>query len=537
MSSQAKKNQPKIWLIIVVILVISCCCFVSLALAGGLFMRSEGVTLEGLVSGSRQKEIQNDVIEALPEEGDSVLEPEQEEPAFDQTEVVPQVEEELVPQEQPDVEETLPPQQKEEFLLAITPSGIWKVYEESQDVQQISNDVLDAPRPYRKGLSPDKKYYAYITGDLNPTLVVLDLQTNSRVFESPLSGPNSQIKPGMDASDPGQSVLLAMQTFGSMAWSPDSMHLAFVGAMDNTNTDLYLLNAANLSISRLSDESSNAASINWSPDGRFIEFTTVNNFGTGAGRDMDAIWAYDMSQGNANLLEQSTSSGEEFVSWIDNETFYIHSWSAVCSSYNLRTMNAATGSQDVIFESCFSGVAYDPDGKMGIVAVSDMFVDACQCGDVDEFGTYSFGERLGFSDAGIKIKKFEPINAYNVELLDPGNLFAIYTEEGLSHLFDTSGFPISIPNAVTGLKPYPSPNGDYWVWYPYYGDNTALWITDQQSNPIELSTTSSGNVVWGDGGNRLYFYELNQIFYADAPSFNPIFFAEIPDSQIYAIGK
>jgi hypothetical protein len=530
------RNNSKPWLIIIVIFIVLCCCCLSLALAGVLFMRSEGITLENIFSGPMQEATQSDLTNVFPQEEDLVPEPAQEEPPIDQTDSTNQDEVEI-PQEQPDEEEPLPPQQTEDFILAITPSGIWTVNEESQEVQQISNDVLDGPRPYRKGLSPDKKYYAYITGDLNPKLVILNLQTNSRVFETPLSGPNSGIKPDMDAGDPGQSVLLAIQIFGSLAWSPDSTHLAFVGAMDNTNTDLYLLNATDLSISHLSDEGSNAAYLNWSPDGRFIQFVTVNNFGTGAGMDMDAIWVYDRSQGSTKLLEQSTISGEEFVSWIDNESFYINSWSAMCSSFNLRIINAVTGNQEVILESCFSGIAYNPEGKLGILAVSDYFEDACQCGDVDEYGTYSFGERLGMSDVGIKIKKFEKINAYNVELLDSGNLFAVYTDEGLTHLFDVTGFPISIPNAVSGLKPFPSPNGNYWAWYPYYGDNTALWITEQQSNPIQLSTTSSGNVIWSNDGGRLYFFEGNRIFYADAPDFSPTLFTEIPDSQIFVIGN
>ncbi|MDY6866806.1 MAG: hypothetical protein SVT56_02710 [Chloroflexota bacterium] len=537
MKSQDGNKRPKLWVIIIVVLVILGCCCTSLALAVVLFTGSEGMTLDGLFSGPNLEETQNDGTEVIPEGDDLVSEPEQVEPSFDQTEAVPQEIEESEPQEQPGEEKTQLPAQTEDFLLAITPSGIWKVNEESQEILQISYDVLDAPEPYRKGLSPDKKYYAYITGDIEPRLVLLNLQTNRRVFETPLSGSNSGIKPDMDAGDPGHSVLLAMQFFGSIAWSPDSTYLAFVAAMTNSNTDLYLLNVADLSVSRLSDESSNAALINWSPDGRFIEFTTVNNFGTGAGMDMDAIWVCDRNQGSTKLLEQSTSSGEVFISWINNESFYMNSWSQLCSNNNLRAINAVTGSQEVIFESCFSSVAYDPNEKMGIFAVNDMLVGSCECGEVDEYGTYSFGDRLGMSDVGIMFGKFEQINAFGVELLDPGNLFALYTGDGLSHLFDTTGFPISIPNEVAGLKPYPSPNGDYWAWYPYYGDNTSLWITDQQSNPMKLSTSVSGNVIWGDTGNRLYFYESNQIFYADAPDFKTKLFAEIPVSQILVIGN
>jgi WD40 repeat protein len=521
MVSPANNKRPASWLMIVLaILVIGCCCL-SIVVGGVWLMRSRGTTLEDWLSGPAQEGSQSEGYEVQPQEESQAADPAQEETAINQTETVPQES----------------PQQMDEFLLAITTSGIWQVNEETQEILQLSNDVLDAPRPYRKGLSPDKKFYAYITGDLNPTLVLLNLETNSRAYETPLSGPNSQIKPNMDAGDPGRSVLLAMQFYGSLAWSPDSTHLAFVAAMDNASTDLYLLNVTDQSLSRLSDESSNAAHINWSPDGRFIEFVTINNFGTGAGVDIDAIWVYDRSQGSTKLLEQATSSGEEFISWIDNESFYINSWNAICSAYNMRTINAVTGAQDMIYDRCFSGIAYDAVGKMGLLAVNEFFIDACQCGEVDDFGTYVFGESMGMGDVGIKIKKFEYINAYGVELLDPGNLFAIYTDEGLTHLFDTTGFPISIPNAVAGLKPFPSPTGAYWAWYPYYGDNTGLMVTDNQSTLFELSASSSGNVVWRDDGNRLYFIESNRILAADAPDFSPSIFAEIPVSEIFVIGK
>jgi hypothetical protein len=515
MDSQVRNSRPKIWIIIVIILFILSCCVLSLIAAGILFARSQGVTLRNLITDPIQQDPQIEISESIPQA----------------------TEEEYVPQEQPIQGEASTQSINEDYILAITSSGIWRINENSQELTKISDDTIDAPTPYRKGLSPNKRYYSYITGDINPKLVILDLQEKIRVSESPLSSPNSQIKPEMTAADPGQSVLMAMQSAGSLAWAPDGIHLAFVAAMDNSNTDLYLLNTTDFSINRLTDESSNATYINWSPDGRFIEFVTIDNFGTGAGMGMDALWVYDMSQGIVKMLENSTSSGEEFISWIDNTSFYISSWSALCGSYNLRKVDALTGIQEVILASCFSHAAYDPVGQLGLVAVSDFFVGACQCGDVSEFGTYSFGKRLGMSEMGVTLKKFEPINAFSVELLDPGNLFAVYTEQGLTHLFDSTGFPIPIPNEVSGLKPFPSPTGDYWVWYPYYGDNTGLWLTDNQMNLFELSVSSLGNVVWSNGGDRVYFYELNQIFYADAPGFNPTLYLEIPDSQIYAIGK
>jgi hypothetical protein len=522
MNSQSGSKNSKLWIIIVVILAIIGCCCLVLALAGVIYLQSENMTLEEVFSNPEQ------VLE--PPLGVTRVPPQELE-----EQASPQAEEQVPPQEEQIPGDTVPATEMDDHLIAIATSGVWKVNEETQEVIQLSNDVLDAPKPYRHGLSPDKKYYAYITGEYTPTLVVIDMQSNSIIFEKALSGPNSQIKPDMNAGDPGQSVLLAMQFYGSLTWSPDSTRLAFVAAMDNSNTDLYLFNPTDLSVTRLTDENSNAAHINWSPDGYFIHYVTVNNFGTGAGMDMDAVWVYDMGQGTPKMLEQSSSSGEEFLAWIDNKSFYMYSWSAVCTNYNLRAVDAVTGNQEVIYESCFSGAAYDPENKFGLLTVSDILVGACQCGEVEDYGTYSFGASMGMSD--VKVKKFEYLNAYSVELLDSGNIFAVYTDAGLSHLFDNTGYPLPIPDAVAGMRPNPSPNGEYWAWSPYYGDQTGLLVTDNQMNVFDLNTLTSTNSVWSDDSNRLYYSDFARIFYADAPDFSGTLFAEIPEGEIYAIGK
>lgn len=522
MSSQVGIKNSKPWLIIVVALVIGCCCCLVVSLAGVMFLQSKNMTIDEVLSN--------------PEQAIQPLLDVTRVPAQEMEEQSPsQAEEQVPPQEQVSPENQVPLADSQDNLIAIASSGVWKVNEITQEVVQLSNDVLDSPQSVKQGISPDKKYFSYLTGDINPTLVVINLETNSIILETPLSGLASQIKPDMTAADPGLSVLLAMQFEGSFAWSPDSSLLAFVAAMDNSNTDLYLFDPTDLSVTRLTNEASNAAHIHWSPDGYFIEYVSINNFGTGAGVDMDAIWVYDMGQGIPKMLEQTISSGEEFLAWIDNKSFYMHSWSAACSNFNLRAIDAVTGNQDVVYESCFSGAAYEPERKFGLLTVSDILVGSCLCGEVEDYGTYSFGESIGVSEA--KIKKFEYLNAYNVELLNPGKIFAVYTDVGLSHLFDLTGFPIPIPSEVTGLKPSASPNGKYWAWSPYYGDAVGLWVTDNQMNVYDLSSFFANNSIWSDTGDRLYFFEFARIFYADAPDFSSTLFAEIPDGEILAIGK
>jgi hypothetical protein len=56
-------------------------------------------------------------------------------------------------------------------------------------------------------------------------------------------------------------------------------------------------------------------------------------------------------------------------------------------------------------------------------------------------------------------------------------------------------------------------------------------------NVFDLNTLTSTNSVWSDDSNRLYYSDFARIFYADAPDFSGTLFAEIPEGEIYAIGK
>ena len=516
------KNPAKsrIWMIVVVLLVLVCCC--AAVIGGGLiYLRNQDLGWRDVLpSGLEEPQVVPEVSIITPVPEDSV-------------QLIPQVETEVsintpVPEQpgQPTPQIESEESQNDlspETILAVTSSGIWVVDAQTHEAVQISHDLLDAPWDLNDGLSPDKKFFAFITGlgdeTLNPMLVVLDIESQTSILELELTGPI--IQPGIADThgDPTFEAFRAMQSFGSFAWSPDGTRLAFVAARDGDSADVYLFDRSDNSATRLTDEAGHATDLHWSPDGQRLQYLSIHTFGTGAGAAMEGLWVYDFQGKQAQLLETLESNGEDFLAWTDNSHFLMASWSPICESYNLRLVNAARLLSQVIVDGCFTGIAYDPTQKHGMFAVTDFNTENCSCGQPLDAGLMLFGEGVGYPVAGeFGYKKFELLNAYTIRFIPQGNLFLIFGDDGQPFIFNDQLSNMDIPAEVSGLSPYASPTGDNWAWSSHA--QSGLWITERNMNPVELSALFSGVPLWSPDGQTIYFYEFNRLFSASAPQFD-----------------
>jgi hypothetical protein len=138
---------------------------------------------------------------------------------------------------------------------------------------------------------------------------------------------------------------------------------------------------------------------------------------------------------------------------------------------------------------------------------------------MDSEGVYIFGEDIGVPIVGeIGVKKFEQLTAYNIIFMPQGNLFALYGDEGLQNIYYDNVYRLNILPEVKGLAPYPSPTGEHWAWASRIG--TGLWITENNSNPVEVSRLFNGVPLWSQDGQTIYFFENNRLFSASAPQFS-----------------
>jgi len=500
------KETKKHWgrIVIVVVILLGCLC---VAVTGGslLLLRNQNGPLFSRIFNTQPG------VTALPTQI----------PAADAA--TPGSAQEELPQATVEKPQTQPPITANTMLVNTT-SGIFAVNEQNYEATQISYDLLDIPWDLKDGLSADKKYFAYFTGwggaSVNPMLVVLDIENLTSILQLELSGPSIQANMGDEVGSPAFEALRAMQMPGSIAWSPDGTRLAFIAVRDTESADVYLFNTGDQSVSRLTEESGHAHDLHWSPDGKLLEFLSARSFGTGAGSDMESLWVYDFQNNQSQMLENLESGGETFLAWTDTSHFLISSWGPACEGYGLRLVNAARSFNEVIVDGCFTGIAYDPEKKQGMFAVTEFNYEYCNCGEPLDPGLRIFGEGIGYPAAGeIGFKKFEQLDVYTTSLVPQGNLFVIYGYEGQQFVFDENFANLEIPAEVVQFTPYAAPNGGYWAWSSRA--KSGLWITTKRNmNPVEVSVSFSGVPQWSKDGQTIYFFENNQLFSASAPQFN-----------------
>ena len=523
---EAKKSK-KIWIwgIGIVLIIVACCCLV--ALGGGFFyLRNQGQTVQDLISsGSETPAVVPEALSDTPIPVETVETVSPIDTMEPQTEAIPA-----------------------DTILVVTYSGIWAVNDQTLETVQISIDHVDSSWDLNLGLSPDKKFYAYITGfggaSDNPTLVVLDIQNRTPVLNLELSG--STILGGAEGTlgAPVLEAYRAIQSDSSFAWSPDGTRLAFTAAVDSYSADIYLFNLSDSSVTRLTDEAGHATAIHWSPDGRFLQYTSVISFGTGAGMEMEGLWVFDFESNQARLLEALKSNGEDFLAWTDNSHFLISSWGRICGgSYNLRMVDAAGSEQQVIVNGGFTAVAYDPENKFGMLSVAYNY-ENCGSSEILDAGLMIFGESVPVLGADgpiageIGLKKFEQTIAYGIGFLPAGNLFTVYGDAGLQAIYYKGQYgynSMEIRPEVKGLVPFPAPNGETWAWAAR--SESGLWVTESNENPVKLSTSFSGVPLWDEKGQTLYFFENSNLYSASAPQFNKELLAEISGEELLGVIK
>jgi hypothetical protein len=527
---EAKKPaKPWIWIIVIALIVLGCCC--AAVIGGGLiYLRNQGQSWQDMLPVG---------LEDLPNTTEALPEPKIDSP----------IPEEAAQPTSPDETMQEPGYLPEDYVLAVTSWGIWVVNEQTREAAQISYDPVDAPWDLNEGMSADKKFFAYITGfggaSDNPMLVVLDLVNQSTLLQLELSGPSIQTSMESTPGEPAFEAYSAIQSIGSLAWSPDGTQLAFVAARDGDSADVYLFNRSDHSVTRLTEEAGHAFGLYWSPDGQFLEYLSANSFGTGAGAEMEGLWVYDFQTQQAILLESLESNGEDFLGWMDNSRFLINSWGRLCGgAYNLRIVDTASFDQEVIVEEGFTAAAYDPENQFGMFSVAYTY-DNCGSSEPLDPGLMIFGESVPVLGADGPIigeigrKKFEEIIAYGIGFIPQGNLFTVYGDEGLQYIYYKGQYgynSLEILPEVKGLTPYPSPTGEYWAWASR--GQAGLWITENNSNPVELSPLFSGVPLWSQDGQTIYFYENNRLFSASAPQFDTgVLVAETAGDEILGLVK
>lgn len=140
---------------------------------------------------------------------------------------------------------------------------------------------------------------------------------HSHVFVADADGKNIRdLTPGPFDSPP-----LDLGSAHDYTFSPDGKEVCFVRNTDpivaaSTNNDLFTVNLANGSISRLTTNKGNDNNPNYSPDGRYIAFASMERAGFEA--DRQRLMLYDRKKGSVIELTTNFDLSVESIVWHPN---------------------------------------------------------------------------------------------------------------------------------------------------------------------------------------------------------------------------
>ena len=327
----------------------------------------------------------------------------------------------------------------------------------------------------------------------------------------------------------GPEIFQAIQAVGiedghaTYLWSPDERYLAFVAALDDVSSDVYVLDTETMDIQRLTDGPNEAVLMGWSPDSRWVVHMEAE---FNAPPEMPrfqptAVWAADRTGGPARFLyftradaDRGTGSHtEHLVGWRNDREFVAVERDALGRRAFLATVDLDTGGRNAVYKGELEGAAVDPGS--GVLAFLPLIV-------------------------GINDEPSDPEDPLGgIQLLKPGGS----VPERLDHepwtdsygsirwnpelgLFSATriGTILFTPSgAVVGSydepePPIPSPDSR-WLAFELKGPTPGVAIYDLQGNQIyEIADTWVGSIVWDRDSTGFYLLpgrlnELHDLFF------------------------
>jgi len=155
-------------------------------------------------------------------------------------------------------------------------------------------------------------------------------------------------------------------------WSPDGRFLAFSAARDGLSSDVYVYDAQEDEIRRLTDEPEQVMLLDWSPDGRWIIYSQaiyfIPNTFSSSGYSAMSVWAVSIDgEGPKELYKNPESPWyeEQILGWVSSTTFIAgrtqEDYQGI-HPHNLRKVNITNGSVSTIYKGNYKAIATDPIG-------------------------------------------------------------------------------------------------------------------------------------------------------------------------------
>jgi hypothetical protein len=401
------------------------------------------------------------------------------------------------------------------WWLFSTAEGLWAINPDGSGLTQVSFQPMTQYYEPHVAVAPSGGYFAYITGTgsvFGTTLRIKVLPWGTMISEKPLTSNTSEPSPDTVPGDPAFEAVRAITEIQSMTFSLDGQFLAFMGMIEGPSSDLYVYALDEFQLTRLTDGPSQAIKPVWSPDGKYIVHSGVSSLGTGAGYAMVGMWASRSDDsGTTTLFDPSQSGDENIIGWIDQRTFVVYSWNAVCGPGNLRTYNIESGESLTLWEGAFQAAAFDPSSGTSLVAVT---IEEAFCNPTGQIGP------VIVKPDGLAFRVVED-RVHAVQWSERAGLFLAQSEFGTIAI-STDGDFIDLDKPM-GADPYPTiaPVTRELAW-----TGNGLWIGPLLGSidnpPHQVLNEPALHATWDPTGEYVLFFAGGGLYLAQRPEFIPV---------------
>lgn len=397
--------------------------------------------------------------------------------------------------------------------------GPWLVYPapggnalHAYDIHTETTIEISLPEPILigdllRGCSPDGRTLAIRAGSVLNAEELALYQVDLTSFEvtniTPLLSISLQRQVVNQESTRAFDALEVVTRPDGLAWSPDGRFLAFNAALNNDNSDLYLLDTLNDRIVRANRFLTQNASPLWAPGGNWLisQELEIDRPGENDWRATFVTGLLIPSYINVDTIYQppAASLEEVFVGWL-NENIFISYSMTKDGPRSLRTVGTDDLKENLIIEGAFQLLAFDPGTGMIVFSLS-----------------YESAIPLGLSGG---IYRLSPESAEYLLLhggswdrltWDPTGMFIAAGSQGVI-LFTTNGDSLLLPGQGNAR---PSPNGNWSIAWGD-GENATAGARLYQSNsnsPLQTLVTGPVETVFWQPDSQGFFIQSEGALY------------------------
>jgi WD40 repeat protein len=293
----------------------------------------------------------------------------------------------------------------------------------------------------------------------------------------------------------------------SAAWSPDSRYLAFAGEMDGPSSDLYVYDLYDQSIRRLSSGPKNIVSVGdpavrWSPDGKWIVYTSSYRVDEGT---TVSVYA---ARPDASAFREFPGEVSGVGGWISPSSFVLYNSGNGIGGYGRVLADLESGSTASIWPCPSADWALDPERMEILVYQQYGIPDWPGCGTA---GLYLKSLRTGAVRLLTAINCAEDCSESGVLFLGQGERRYLFIRNGVgTHAVAADGKITLIQDA--DFSPVVSPDRQ---WVAFSGGGLRLmdaggefsdWLDGKTTGTVNWRPDSKGFLFDSNGG--LYFVSL-----------------------------